>query len=217
MTCSLLPLADAPSPSPFLPISRLQPLFATINAAPYCLQQVVRLAQEVAVLQQQLAELAGVKRRQLDAELAALEAREQALAARRDAAQLGALKQELHALQLGGEAGSKRCSGGREQLAATAGGSDGNSGVPRAEPGGLYAAAAGAAGAATASPVKDNGGSQVLQGQLGEAVQRLLRERELLLDSGAYSSDDPLISQLDARIRECAALAQRGSASVGRP
>ena len=49
-------------------------------------------------------------------------------------------------------------------------------------------------------------------GQLAEAVQRLLGERELLLSSGAYSAEEPLIQQLDRRIRECAALA-RGAAA----
>lgn len=38
-------------------------------------------------------------------------------------------------------------------------------------------------------------------------MQRLLAEREELLASGAYTRDDPLIQQLDGRIRECAAAA----------
>ncbi|KAL4437320.1 hypothetical protein ABPG75_004459 [Micractinium tetrahymenae] len=177
-------------------------------------EQVVRLAQEVAALQQQLAELAGVKRRQLDAELAALAAQEQALAARRDAAELGALKQQLHVLQLGGGGGAR--DGDGEPIGGDPGGVNGSSAVAAAGGqlgGSLLAAAGAAAGAApgaAASPGKEAGSGQVLRGQLGDAVQRLLRERELLLGSGAYSAEDPLIAQLDARIRECAALAQRG-------
>ncbi len=172
----------------------------------------VRLAQEVAALQQQLAELAGAKRRQLDAELAELTAREQALAARRDAAELGELKQQLHALQLSGGAGGGCCSSAG--AGGPAGGQAGHMAGSNAsaEPGGsstvLAAAGSSAAGAAE-SQNKENGGGRVLRGQLGQAVQRLLRERELLLDTGAYSPDDPLIAQLDARIRECTALAHR--------
>lgn len=176
----------------------------------------MRLAQEVASLQQQLAELAGVKRRQLDAELAALAAREQALAARKDAAELGALQRQLHALQLGGGAGGADGSGSGSSGGGPAGGGAGGVGASSGgrEPGGLCtlpAAAGSAVAGGAASPSKENvGGGQVLCGQLGGAVQRLLRERELLLDSGAYSPDDPLIAQLDARVRECAALARRG-------
>lgn len=44
-------------------------------------------------------------------------------------------------------------------------------------------------------------------GVAGEEVQRLLREREQLLGSGAYSKEDALILQLDERIRRCAAQA----------
>ena len=141
--------------------------------------QVVRLAQEVALLQQQLAEMVGMKRGQLDAELAKLQAEEAALAARRDACEMGALKQQLHSLQLGGGGSS-----GKENSVegtSSSGGAGGSGGVL---PG----------------------------GQLAEAVQRLLGERELLLSSGAYSTEEPLIQQLDRRIRECAALA-RGAAA----
>jgi hypothetical protein len=48
----------------------------------------------------------------------------------------------------------------------------------------------------------------VLRGELGAAVERLLREREALLASGAYTPQDPLIQQLNKRVKECAALAR---------
>lgn len=116
-------------------------------------QQVVRLAQEVALLQQQLAEVVGVKRCQLDAELARLAAEEAALAARRDAAQMSALQQQLRGLQAGSGAGKENGGGG-----------------------GAAAGAAAAAECHTQAP-----GGAVLRGPLCHAVQRLLRERELLL------------------------------------
>lgn len=221
------------------------------------LLQVVRLAQEVAQLQQQLAELAGMKRRQLDAELAQLQAQEQALAARRDAVEINALKQQLHSLQLSGSSWSGRSDSGQVGPAAAAaaaaaahGGAAvgvapspnsssvgsaaaaGHGGIGLGSLGlgagnnkenssrrtaGHATAAAGAAGAAAPAPASASAGQGqqqprlvVLQGQLGEAVQRLSAERELLLGSGAYSPDDPLIAQLDQRIRDCAALAQGG-------
>jgi hypothetical protein len=139
---------------------------------------VVRLAQEVALLQQQLAELVGMKRGQLDAELAKLQAEEAALAARRDAAEMGALKQQLHSLQLGGRGSGKE--NNAEEKSSSGGAGDSGGVLPG--------------------------------GQLAEAVKRLLGERELLLSSGAYSPEEPLIQQLDRRIRECAALAQGGAA-----
>ena len=139
-----------------------------------------RLAQEVALLQQQLAELVGMKRGQLDAELAKLQAEEAALAARRDAAEMGALKQQLHSLQLGGRGSGSGKENNAEEKSSSGGAGDSGGVLPG--------------------------------GQLAEAVKRLLGERELLLSSGAYSPEEPLIQQLDRRIRECAALAQGGAA-----
>lgn len=63
---SLLCCHASPARSVSLSIHRLSPSLA--------LSQVVRLAQEVALLQGQLAEVVGVKRAQLDAELAKLQA-----------------------------------------------------------------------------------------------------------------------------------------------
>lgn len=210
--CQTRGIACLASRHPQLQVSHTHLRPQTFSLALACPGQVVRLAQEVAALQQQLAELAGVKRRQLDAELAELTAREQALAARRDAAELGELKQQLHALRLSGGAGGA-CGSGANTGGPAGGhmgrmvGSNGS-----VEPGGsstVLAAAGNSAAGAAESQNKENGGGRVLHGQLGQAVQRLLRERELLLDTGAYSPDDPLIAQVDARIRECAALAHR--------
>jgi hypothetical protein len=101
---------------------------------------------------------------------------------------MGALKQQLHALQMAGSTAS----GGKENSGATC----------SVGPGPAGSAAAAAFAHYTQAP-----GGVVLQGQLCEAVQRLLRERELLLSSGAYAPDDPLVQRLDRRIKECAALA----------
>lgn len=49
------------------------------------------------------------------------------------------------------------------------------------------------------------------EGAGSEEVQRLLQEREALLASGAYARGDPLIQQLDNRIREWAAAAAGAS------
>ena len=46
-----------------------------------------------------------------------------------------------------------------------------------------------------------------LLGGGGKEAQRLLQEREELLASGAFSREDPVIQQLDQRIRECAGTA----------
>ena len=93
-----------------------------------------------------------------------LQAEEQALAARRDAAEMSALKHQLHALQLAGGA----CGSGKENGGAAGG----------AGPAGPAAADAAAVG--TGHHAQAPGGV-VLQGRLCDAVQRLLRERELLL------------------------------------
>lgn len=107
-----------------------------------------------------------------------VQAEEQALAARRDAAEMSTLKQQLHALQMAGSGagGGKENSGAVGSTAAAAP-------LPAAGPPAPEAAAAG--GAAGAYHAQAAGGA-VLQGQLCEAVQRLLRERELLLDRCVY-------------------------------
>lgn len=73
----------------------------------------VRLAQEVSALQRQLAEVVGLRREQLDAELVRVAAQEAALAARREAGELGALRQELRGLQAGAGATSGAGSSGK--------------------------------------------------------------------------------------------------------
>ena len=109
-----------------------------------------------------------------------LQAEEQALAARRDAAEMNALKQQLHALQLAGGGASGVAAGGKENSNSAAGGAAAGAGRTVGPP------TAGAAGAAAAGAHHAQApGGVVLQGQLCEAVQRLLRERELLLSRWA--------------------------------
>lgn len=104
---------------------------------------------------------------------------------------MGDLKRQLAALQMGGGGGN-----------AAAGVAARGRGSPGGKENGEAADAACAAGAAAATRP-----TVLPAGELSEAVARLAAERELLLSSGAYAPGDPLIDQLDARLRECAALA----------
>ncbi len=110
---------------------------------------------------------------------ASLQAEEQALAARRDAAEMNVLKQQLRALQLAG--GSGGSGGGKENSSSAAGGAGAGAGTAAGPPPAAAAAAAAAGAHHSHAP-----GGVVLQGQLCEAVQRLLRERELLLSRCAW-------------------------------
>eukprot|EP00887_Chlorella_sp_A99_P007284 scaffold2.g7284.t1 len=155
-------------------------------------EQVVALAKEVAALQRQLAEMVGLKRGQLEAAAAAVAAEEAALAARQQAVQLGALKQELAAVQQGqrgGGAGAGDEAAGKENSGSVA---------PLPAAGG-------------APPPRKPGG--------GQELARLLQEREALLDSGAYCRDDPLLRELDRRIRQLTLCAEAAGAAwpVGPP
>ena len=72
LTPAALLLPPPPTASPTADLSSLQ-ITHLPNASPTATLQVVRLAQEVALLQGQLAEVVGVKRAQLNAELAKLQ------------------------------------------------------------------------------------------------------------------------------------------------
>ena len=156
------------------------------------------------LLQRQLAELVGLKRGQLEEAAAAVAAEEAALAARQQAVELGHLKQQLAAVQQG-QVGGPGC--------GPAGGSAGRLGK---ENGGGAGTGAGDLGAAS-SGGSGGGGQQVgpsaaaagpreLAG--GDELSRLLRERQALLDSGAYRREDALVREMDRRIRQVSLIAE---------